>query len=354
MMANRDIVAIGTSAGGLDALRLLVSELPAEFPAALLVVMHLSPRFPSMIDSILTRLGGMPAHFAEEGEPARRGRIYLAPPDRHLLYDGRSLSLGLGSRENYSRPSIDPLFRSVARCCGHRAIGVLMTGTMTDGSSGLHVLGACGGTTVVQDPEDAAFAEMPATALQKGAVDHVATLAAMPALLSNLVRQPAGAKSEAPEYLEHEVEMAKTGRSTIGLMDGIGRRSFVTCPECDGVTWEIEEGGTLRYRCHFGHAFSADLVNIALEDSISRALAVAVRSFEERAEIARELEQQAERKGRPSSAKMWRERIATLNLEASIIRDAIRRISRLKKAELSSLENEAALQQNRPSAVVSR
>jgi len=211
-----------------------------------------------------------------------------------------------------------------------------MTGTMTDGSSGLHVLGGCGGTTVVQDPEDAAYAEMPATALQKGAVDHIATLAAMPALLSDLVHEPAGVKTEAPENLQHEVEMARTGKSTIGLMDKISRRSFVTCPECDGVMWEIEDGGTLRYRCHVGHAFSADLVNIALEDSVSRALTVALRSFDERAEIARNLEVQAQRKERPSSAEMWRERIAELNAEAEIIRDAIKRIGRLKKTELSA------------------
>lgn len=335
-MTNRDIVAIGTSAGGFDALRFLVSELPTELPAALLVVMHLSPKFTSSIDSILTQLGRMPARFAEDGEPARHGRIYLAPPDRHLIYDGRSLSLGTGSRENHSRPSIDPLFRSVAQCCAHRSIGVLMTGTMTDGSAGLHALGDCGGKTVVQDPEDAAFAEMPASALQRGNVDHVATLAAIPALLNDLVREPAAAPGNAPEHLKHEVEMAKTGKPTIGLMDRIGRRSVVTCPDCDGVMWEIEEGGTLRYRCHVGHAFSADLVNIALEDSVSRALTVALRSFEERAEIARNLEDQAERTSRAASAKMWRDRITQLDAEAEVVRDAIKRISRLAKPAPSS------------------
>jgi two-component system chemotaxis response regulator CheB len=330
-MANRDIVAIGTSAGGFDALRFLVSGLPAEFPAAILVVMHLAPKFRSALDSILTQLGRMPARFAENGEPARHGRIYLAPPDHHLLYDGRSLVLGTGARENHARPSIDPLFRSLAQCCAHRSIGLLMTGTLTDGSAGLHALGDGGGKTVVQDPEDAAFAEMPASALQRGAVDHVATLAAIPALLNDLVRQPAGIPCDAPEHLQHEVEMAKSGKSTIGIMDGIGRRSVATCPDCDGVMWEIEEGGTLRYRCHVGHAFSADLVNIALEDSLSRALATALRSFKERAEIARNLERQAECKSRPASAQMWRERIADLNAEAEVVGDAIKRIKRLAK-----------------------
>lgn len=330
-MANRDIVAIGTSAGGVDALRFLVSELPADFPAAVLVVMHLAPKLPSRIDSILSQFGRMPARFAEDGEPAQPGFLYLAPPDRHLLYDGESLLLGVGARENYARPAIDPLFRSIAQCCAHRSIGVLMTGTLSDGSSGLHALKDCGGIALVQDPEDAAFAEMPSAALQRGRVDHIATLAGIPALLRDLVRQPVGAKGAAPENLEYEVEMAKTGRSTIALMDNIGHRSFVTCPECDGVMWEIEEDDTLRFRCHIGHAFSADLVEIALEASLSRALAIALRSFEERARIARNLERQAAGKSQSSSVRMWRERIGELDAEAEVIRDAIKRINRLGK-----------------------
>ena len=116
-MANRDIVAIGTSAGGVHALRFIISELPGGFPAALLVVTHLPPKLPSSLDSILNQSGAMKASFAQNGEEARHGHIYLAPPDRHLLYDGMLLQLGTGARENFSRPSIDPLFRSLAQCC---------------------------------------------------------------------------------------------------------------------------------------------------------------------------------------------------------------------------------------------
>ena len=116
-MANRDIVAIGTSAGGVHALRFIISELPGGFPAALLVVTHLPPKLPSSLDSILNQSGAMKASFAQNGEEARHGHIYLARPDRHLLYDGMLLQLGTGARENFSRPSIDPLFRSLAQCC---------------------------------------------------------------------------------------------------------------------------------------------------------------------------------------------------------------------------------------------
>jgi two-component system chemotaxis response regulator CheB len=207
---------------------------------------------------------------------------------------------------------------------------------MGDGSSGLHVLSKSGGRTVVQDPEDAAFPDMPANALRKGKVDHVATLAGMPALLGDLVREPAGERRPAPQNLRYEVEMARTGRSTIGVMDRIGSRSALTCPECDGVLWEIDEDDTLRYRCHIGHAFTADLVNIALEDSVSRALAVALRSFEERAEIARSLERQALARSQQASVKMWRQRISEIDAEAEIIRDAIKRLNRLANPVPSS------------------
>lgn len=335
-MANRDIVAIGTSAGGFDALRFIVSELPATFPAAVLVAIHLPPRFPSNIDSILNQFGTLPARFARDGEAAQAAHIYVAPPDRHLLYDGEHLALGVGSRENYARPSIDPLFRSLVLCCAHRSVGVLMTGTLGDGSSGLHALRACGGVAVVQDPEDAAFSEMPASALRKGSVDHVTALAALPSLLMELVRQPAGMPREAPEHIKQEVEMAKSGRSSIAIMDSIARRSALTCPECSGVLWEVAQGDELRYRCHTGHAFTAELVNIALEDSLSRALAVALRSFEERVEVARNLERQATRRGHAASAKMWGERVSELAGQAETVRNAIRRIGRLASGEVPS------------------
>jgi two-component system chemotaxis response regulator CheB len=204
---------------------------------------------------------------------------------------------------------------------------------MSDGSAGIHMLGDCGGLTVVQDPDDAAFAEMPESALLKGAVDHVAPLAAIPSLLIDLVRKPAGEKREAPEHLHYEVEMAKSGKSTIDMMDRIGRRSVVTCPECNGVMWEIEEGNAVRYRCHVGHAYSADLVNVALEESLSRALAVALRSFEERAEVARRLERQSAGRSQAASAKMWRRRILDLDADADVIRGAIVKINKLHQAK---------------------
>lgn len=196
--ANRDILAIGTSAGGFAALRLLASELPADFPAAIVVVIHLSPQFHSGLDALLSHPGRLAASFASDGEPLRRGHIHIAPPACHLLVDGDHLRLGRGPRENNSRPAIDPLFRSVAVCCGPRAIGVVLTGTLGDGASGLQALQQCGAITVVQDPGDAAFSEMPANALRMLRPDHVATLRAMPGLLTRLVLSRRARQSQSP------------------------------------------------------------------------------------------------------------------------------------------------------------
>ncbi|MBV9262668.1 MAG: chemotaxis protein CheB, partial [Pseudolabrys sp.] len=201
-MANRDIVAIGTSAGGVEALLSLARALPADLPAAILVTIHLPTRAQSSLDQILTDAGAMPARFAQDHDRLDHGHIFIAPPDRHLLLEGDEFILGHGARENNSRPAIDPMLRSVALCCGPRVIGVVLTGTLGDGASGLWAVDQCGGVTVVQDPSDAAFADMPINALNRLRPDHVVTLAAMPRLLSSLVMQPAGKAMPVPESVK--------------------------------------------------------------------------------------------------------------------------------------------------------
>src|SRR4051812_15421626 len=158
-MTNRDILAIGTSAGGFEALRFLAREFSPDFPASVLVTIHLSNQFRSELDAILTQAGPLPAGFAVDGEKLQRSRIYIAPTERHLIVESEHLRLGSGPRENNARPALDPLFRSAALCCGERCVGAVLTGTLGDGAAGLQALKQAGGVTVVQDPSDAAFAE---------------------------------------------------------------------------------------------------------------------------------------------------------------------------------------------------
>jgi two-component system chemotaxis response regulator CheB len=328
-MANRDILAIGTSAGGVEALVFLAARLQPHLPAAVLVTIHLPSHSRSSLDEVLTQAGPLPAVFAKNGDVLRRSHIYIAPPDRHLLVDGDRLLLGEGPRENNTRPAIDPMLRSAAVCCGSRSVGVVLTGTLGDGASGLWTVHQAGGITVVQDPNDAAFAEMPLTALNRAKPDHVVTLNDMPALLTNLAHEPAGETKPLPRSVAYEVEVARTGRSDMEKMDEFGRRSVLACPDCGGVMWELDEGELSRFRCHVGHTYTAELMSLALDENLRRALASALRALEERTALARKLYNQARRGDHRLLAETWRAKVREFERESEIIRDSTRRMDRL-------------------------
>jgi len=328
-MANRDLVAIGTSAGGVEALVGLARSLPRDLSASVLVTIHLPSHSRSALDDVLNRAGQLKASFAAEGEAVKKGRIYIAPPGRHLLVQGERFALGSGPRENNTRPSIDPMLRSAALCCGSRTIGVILTGTLGDGASGLWAVKQAGGITVVQDPGEAQFSEMPRTALKRTDPDHIVKLPDLPKLLQSLVQQPAGEPTTIPDRIKREVEIARRGRSSMEEMDRIGRRSVLTCPDCDGVMWEIDEGDLTRYRCHVGHTYTAELMSVALDENLRRALGSALRALEERRALARKLEQQAERSGQTHLGRSWAHRAAEFQRELNVIRDSVDRIDKI-------------------------
>src|SRR5665213_1723381 len=324
-MANRDVLAIGTSAGGFDALRFLAGEFSRDFPASVLVTIHLSNQFRSELDAILTQAGPLPASCAVEGEKLERSHIYIAPTERHLIVESGHLRLGSGPRENNARPALDPLFRSAALCCGPRTVGAVLTGTLGDGAAGLSALKQCGGITVMQDPSDAAHSEMPRTALMRSHPDHVVGLKGMPALFEELARQPAGQAVPVPANLEYEVNIASGGRGSMHEMDRIGRRSVLACPDCHGVMWEIDDGDLARYRCHVGHAYSDEVLSLALDENLRHAFGSALRALDERIALARKLEAQASSGGRTRVAESWAAKALEFEAEASVIRDSIER-----------------------------
>jgi len=343
-MSNRDVIGIGASAGGIQALLTLVSALPADLPAAILVTIHLHPQFRSSLDEIVSRAGALPAFFARNGQTYKQGEIYIAPPDQHLLVDGDRLHLGTGPRENNSRPAIDPMLRSIAACCGARAIGVVLTGTLGDGASGLWAVQRCGGMTLVQDPEDAAFPEMPLNALRRVTPDSVLPIADIAATLTALSREPAGEAVAVPGTIPFEVDIARgemtDPQAKMEDMDHIGRRSVLACPECHGVMWEIDEGELTRYRCHTGHAYTAELLSVALEESLRRALAGAARALEERLTLTRSLHRQATEAQHTASAANWSSRVDEVERELETLRSAMQRVEKLK-TELVRQESSA-------------
>jgi two-component system chemotaxis response regulator CheB len=287
---RRDIVAIGASAGGVEALKRLVAELPADYPGAIFVVMHVSPEAHSLLPAILTRVGALPAVAATDQMPIQHGRIHVAPPDYHLLVERGLVRVLQGPRENRHRPAIDPLFRSAAWAYGPRAVGVVLTGNLDDGTAGLWAIKSCGGTTVVQEPNEADHPEMPMNALMHNRIDHRLPLEGIAALLTRLAREPAGSSEapDAPPSMELEVESAKLNRS-LHDMGELGRLSPFTCPSCHGALWELEEGEHLRYRCHTGHAFSQASLLVDQGVAVEESIYAAMRAVQEKAAALRRL-----------------------------------------------------------------
>jgi two-component system chemotaxis response regulator CheB len=284
-MARPDLVAIGASAGGVEALRAVAAGLPTGLPAAVLVVLHLPRDAPSALPNILQRSGPLPAAAAVDGELLQPGRIYVAPPDVHMLViDGRIL-LGRGPSENGHRPAIDPLFRSVARAAGPRGIAVVLSGARDDGAAGATSVARAGGTVIVQDPADALFDAMPVAVLARHPAAYTVTAAALGDLL---VKLTAATISGGAEHVGHERPDLEAAAAQQG---GFG------CPTCGGSLTEVESDPAPRFRCRIGHAWSAESLLAEQAVTTEGALWTAVRALEEKAALAARMA--SHRVGRP-------------------------------------------------------
>lgn len=315
-----DIVVIGGSMGAFDALRRFLPTLPPDLPASLFVVLHLPSGTESQLPELLALRSSLPVAWAEHGQTWERGRVYVAPADHHLmLHDSRTI-LMRGPHENRTRPAIDPLFRSAAVAHGPRVIGVVLTGLLSDGTAGLGAVKACGGLAVIQDPADAFAPEMPNSALAHVPVDHCVAVDGMGALIARLVAEPAGPMVPVPEHLRLENQMTLTPEDDLALMDRIGARSTLACPECHGVMWERCEDGLLRFRCHVGHAFSSTELMAEQSQKLSAALWSALRAHEERTELLRRLVAESRARGRGVMAEAWEARIREYEEQAALLR----------------------------------
>jgi two-component system chemotaxis response regulator CheB len=281
-MAINRIVVIGASSGGIDALRTIAGDLPADFPAPICIGLHLGPESPGVVPEILTRAGKLTAVHPRDKETLAPGRIYVAPPDRHLLVEPGRLRVTRGPKENRFRPAIDPLFRSAAQVFGPAAIGVVLTGNLDDGVSGLWTIKQLGGIAVVQDQHDARYPSMPAQAARHVAVDYSVPLYQIGGLLTQLSATSTGDRAPAASgTLGLEVSIAKNEPPSEPTEAMIGPPSQYTCGECNGVLMGYEEGGRRRFRCHTGHAYSRESLLTSIDENIQSALDNALRSLEE-------------------------------------------------------------------------
>ncbi|HYJ46814.1 MAG TPA: chemotaxis protein CheB [Pyrinomonadaceae bacterium] len=279
----KDIIVVGTSAGGIEALRVLVSALPEDLTASVFVVLHTSPESPGMLAGILDRFGHLPATTANDGERIRPGRIYVAPPDRHLLIEPGLVRTTRGPKENRFRPAVDPLFRSAAQTYGPRVIGVILTGYLDDGTAGLLTIKQLGGTTIVQDPQDALVPFMPQNALAHVKVDYCLPLAEIAPLLVRLTTEAVEEEgaSQVPKEVEIEVNIAKEQKAIDAGVLELGEPSNYACPECHGVLLQMQEGKLFRFRCHTGHAYSIESLLADITEKMDDALWNSIRAFEE-------------------------------------------------------------------------
>jgi two-component system, chemotaxis family, protein-glutamate methylesterase/glutaminase len=283
-----NVVAVGASAGGVEALTNFVAGLPQDLPYAVLVVMHLPVGAPSVLAQILDRKGPLPASQAVDGEPLTTGTIRVAVPDRHLLVHHRDIALSEGPTENGHRPAVNSLFRSVALAFGRRAVSVVLSGVLDDGTLGSAAIRMRGGTTIAQAPIDAQFRAMPLNAIQAGVIDHEVPAAEMGELLQKLAGRDFDDRHTRPDLrMELENHIAMAGRfSTSFDTEDLGAPTGYSCPDCNGGLISVSAGN---YRCHVGHAWTADALLGARDQETEGALWVAMRSLQEKARLSRRL-----------------------------------------------------------------
>lgn len=309
-----EVVAVGASAGGVEALRALVGALPPRFPAAVLVVLHVAQAGTSVLADILRRASAVPVENARDGEPLLRGHVYVAPPGRHLLVEGGNARLTQGPRENGHRPAIDPLFRSAGEAFGPRAAGVVLSGMLDDGTAGLHELKARGGIAIVQDPDTAMYPGMPRSAAAHVAVDALLPLPEIAPALARLAGEPRRDQGGDPVPDEPSSNAPR-------LADGQSTR--FTCPDCGGVLFEYDEGTVERFQCSVGHAYSLESLVDGQARQVEHALWAAVRILEDRVVLLRRMVRYCEASGCEGAGGLFEQRAQELVRQTETIRGAL-------------------------------
>ncbi|GMA15799.1 chemotaxis protein CheB [Deinococcus metallilatus] len=324
-MPQFPVVVVGASAGGVEPLKEVVAALPPDFPGAVFVVLHIPPYSPSHLPHILSQAGPLPALHPEDGEPVLPGHIYVAPPDHHLLVEGNQVGVKNGPKENRFRPSVDALFRSAAYTCGAGVIGVVLSGVLDDGASGLWTVKRRGGLTVVQDPADAQFDSMPVSALEYVDVDYSLPAAEIGGLLAGLVGAGPSPEAEVPmseeenRQLEVEVQIAAGGHALrLGLTD-LGQPSPFSCPECQGVLYTLKDGTVTRFRCHTGHAYSMEALLTEVSEDIEGKLYQTLRAMEEGVMLLRRMGEQAVQAGDTGNAAHLLEKVRQVERQSELL-----------------------------------
>lgn len=309
------VIVIGASAGGLDAIKKLISQLQKDFLTPILVVRHM-PAHPTgdVLLNELNNLKILTCQYATNGSKLKPGCLYLAPTDQHLMIS-RTLQILVtkGAQENRSRPAIDPLFRSAAVAFGNGVIGILLTGNLDDGTAGMKVIKRCGGICIVQDPNDAAYPDMPKNALNHVKVDHCLPVSAMGHLLYRLISQKLEKRKPVPKDILIEAKIAERVLSDLPSVNALGEQVPFNCPGCGGVLWKIDKDSDLRFRCHTGHAYTAASLLAEQTRKIEETMWTALRMFEERKNLL--ITMTKEKKGVGSKSALERAELSQVHID---------------------------------------
>lgn len=320
-MSRLNLVVIGASAGGLDALLAIIEAVRADLPAAIIIAVHTRAERDGMLPRILSRRSEAPVAFARHGDRLHNGHIIVVPPDVHLIIDRDRVVLHRGPTENGFRPAIDPLFRSAARTGGGRVIGVILSGALDDGTVGLKRIKEAGGVAIVQDPDDAAVPSMPLSAIRAVEVDYVVPASQIGRLIGELAGELSAGRATMAKRGESEPQRDTT--EIEDMDEEFGPPTGLTCPDCGGALWEIKDGKLVRYRCHVGHQYLQESLDAEQRDMVEGALWTAVRSLEERAELRERLARRAEQGGTPAAASRFLDSARDAKQQATTIRELL-------------------------------
>ena len=302
-----NIIVIGSFCRRCGGLMLLVKSLPLQLSASIFIVLHTSPTSLGSLDRVLNRVDGNRALYARDGMKIESNKIYIAPPDRHMSLERERVRVTLGTKQNRVRPSIDQLFRSAAAAFGERVIGVVLTGYLDDGASGLVAIKRAGGIAIVQDPQDAEVPGMPREALARANPDYCVPLEEVPKLLTSLVQGSSnGNKGKMKNQKKREPKQHAAPRSQQPEESGDTRDlSALTCPDCHGAIWEVRDSDVLRFECRVGHTYSPGSMFDAQGDSVERALWAALKNLEEGVSLSRKLEEYSRERHREKAAEVY-------------------------------------------------
>lgn len=314
------VIVIGTSAGGMDALKKLTSQLHKDFPLPILVVYHLSADTTgNALLNALSSYGTLNCQFAKNGEMLQPGNLYMAPSDHHLMIDdAQKILVTKGAQENRSRPAIDPLFRSAAVAFRNGVIGILLTGYLDDGTAGMKVIKRMGGICIVQDPADADYPDMPKNVLNNVKVDYCLPIVEMGELIYKLIPLKLGKPKPIPDDILVETKIAMRVLSDLSSVNALGQQVPFNCPGCGGILWQVDKGPNLRFRCHTGHAYTATSLLAEQNKKIEETMWTALRMFEERKNLLTEMA-----RGKTGS-KSALERAEMLQVHIDRIRDILK------------------------------